>query len=233
MNHRPSDPTFSRGFSLVETLIVIALIAMIGGSIMGGQGMFGSGQLRATAGLIIRATKVAMAHANTTGMPTRVVFDLTEGRVIVEETDDAVYLEQTSKEDREEPTDAKALESKIAEKNRLLFDGPKVPPPMFNPIEGWTESKDDAAKGREIGKGVMIDSVHAEHEEEAIRKGKAYIYFWPGGGAERAVIQLSSRDNENGHSIIISALTGRAEMKPGRVKFEQGSRNPELGEREL
>jgi general secretion pathway protein H len=64
--------------------------------------------------------------------------------------------------------------------------------------------------------------VKTEHDEEVINEGRAYIYFWPGGTTERAIVQLKKQgDKEPALTVVLSPLTGRAKIEKGEVDFPE------------
>ena len=66
--------------------MVIALIALLFGVLIFGSGMLGSSRLRSAAGLLISGVRVSIARANTTGRPVRMVFDLDNDTLSIEES---------------------------------------------------------------------------------------------------------------------------------------------------
>jgi general secretion pathway protein H len=74
--------------------------------------------------------------------------------------------------------------------------------------------------------------VHTEHDREPVTEGKAYLYFWPGGGTERAVVQVGRAGDEEGLSVVVSALTGRARIQRGNLELEPARADGEFDVRE-
>src|SRR3954470_22836817 len=75
-----------RGLTLVELLIVVALIAVIGGSVLMGPGMLEGSRLKSAATLIVSGVRLGLARASTTGKPTRLSFDLDNATLTLEES---------------------------------------------------------------------------------------------------------------------------------------------------
>ena len=75
---------------------------------------------------------------------------------------------------------------------------------------------------------------HVRGREEPLREGRAYVYFWPGGTTERAIIQLKKAgDKETALTVVLSPLTGRARIEKGAVDFpEPRGFDDEFSERE-
>jgi general secretion pathway protein H len=93
---------------------------------------------------------------------------------------------------------------------------------------------EDLSAGRALGDGVEIVQVRTEHDDDYVREGRAYIYFWPTGTTERAVVQLKKAgDKEASLTVVLSPLTGRAKIEKGAVDFpEPRGFNQEISERE-
>ncbi len=229
----------ARGVTLVEMLIVIALIALIGGSILFGSGMFGGARQRAAGTLLMAAVQKGLAHANTSGRPVRLVMEVGGSRLRLEESG-------TSKVLRDSPRDAASLEAAARRQSERVVDSSARAEAQFTAVDILGDDL-DAAKprsdadgedsvpqgpGRSLGAGVRFRLVQTEHDEDPITEGVAYLYFWPGGVTERAVIQLTRGGDDEGLTVLVSALTGRAELKSGRVALPQPRLDGEYSERE-
>ncbi|HET9953080.1 MAG TPA: prepilin-type N-terminal cleavage/methylation domain-containing protein [Polyangiaceae bacterium] len=216
----------ARGLTLVEVLIVVALIALLGGTAMLGPGLLRSTRLRTTATAIVSGVRLGLTRANTTGRAVRLVFDLDERRLSMEE---AQTSEFTRKKDVTGGADASTeAEKKAKEEAERTVSGPRAPALRFKPISVLTDPE-DSKKGRPFGAGVEIASVQTEHDEEPVTQGRAYLYFWPGGMTERATIRLKRSDGtlDEGLSVVVSALNGRASIVKGEPKLAQPPEDPE------
>src|SRR5690606_39237928 len=74
-----------RGLTRVEVLMVVALIALLGGSILFGGGLMSGARERGACTLLVSAVRKGLAHANASGHPVRLVMNLDEGRIHLEE----------------------------------------------------------------------------------------------------------------------------------------------------
>ncbi len=221
----------ARGLTLVEVLIVVALIALLSGSILFGSGLFASNRERSAATLIVTGVRLGMTRANATGDPVRMVFDLDKNRVSLEETNGVMLVkkdEGASTGAGAEPA-TKAEQDAKAEANRIL-EGPKPPRPRFTPVKEFVGDSDSAG-GRSLGRGIKFRSVQTSHDGEPRKDGRAYLYFWPGGDTERASIQLGSSPDDDGLTILVSPLTGRAEIKRGHIALDDPDNAADFGER--
>ncbi len=225
----------ARGVTLVEVLIVVALLALLTGSLLGSRGLLGSGQLRAAATLVMTGIRQGITLANTSGLATRMVFDLETRRVWLEQSTERMLRRKS--EDPDDPTAgaeaATTAERRARETAAAFLEGPAEPPPPFQAVDGYDQNDTDAEPGRDLGSDVRIVSVMTEHDERPRTEGRAYLYFWPGGGTEKAVIQLTRAGRDAPLSVVVSALSGRAQLVSEAVDFEEPPADIDFGEREV
>lgn len=234
MRASPPPAASKRGFTLVELLLAIALVAILGGVIVSGTNMMSGNRLRSAAGLMVTAVRLAITRTNVTGHAIRLTFDLDEQRLLMEETADRM-LRVRDKDGKEEGS-AGADPATEAEKEATQYadgivKGPRAPRAKFKPTP---IGKDDsnAEKGRDLGRSIHYRLVQTEHDSKPRTKGRAYLYFWPGGGTERAVVQLQRGDGDEILSVLVSPLTGRAKIERGKVDFTEQRREEDFGMRE-
>lgn len=236
---RATGGSRQRGMSLLELMLVLALVALIAGGVMSGSGMLGGTRLRSDASLILTAVRLAMTQSNSNGLPVRLVFDLEHQRIWLEETRSRMLRSNPdAREDDLTGGAAAATESErlAAEEAKRILDGPREPPASFSVLPALGVDPADPNPGRALGSGIQFARVQTEHDPVARTSGRAYLYFWPGGGTEKAVITL--RHGEEGDdgkllSVVVSALTGRAQIVKGEVDFERPDDAADLGEREV
>jgi general secretion pathway protein H len=229
-------PARARGMTLIEVLIVIVIIAVVSGGILFGSGLFSSSRQRAGATLVMAGVRLGMTRANATGQPVRMVFDLDNERILLEETTGKmlrVKEERNTGGGAEAATEAERIARAEAER---IVEGVKKSRPVFTPVKQFGFDGDDPAAGRELPTGIEFFQVQTEHDEQPRREGRAYLYFWPGGGTERAAVQIrkqGSSDARDGLTVMVSRLTGRARIERGAVELpEPRSDGEEFSERE-
>ncbi|HYP78205.1 MAG TPA: prepilin-type N-terminal cleavage/methylation domain-containing protein [Polyangiaceae bacterium] len=221
-----------RGLTLVELLIVIALIAVLGGTVLMGPGMLEGSRLKSAATLIVSGVRLGLARASTTGRPTRLAFDLDNGKVTLEEADSSVLLREHTKDASSGSAAATDLEKKAQAESERILQGPHAPRATFRAVPGFNSSPDESGPARSLGNGVQFISVQTEHDDEPRSAGRAYLYFFPGGTTERASIQLKRRGDDTGMTVSISGLTGRAKIERGRVELPAPRSDGEASERD-
>jgi general secretion pathway protein H len=229
MSARVHSRAQARGLTLVEVLIVIALIAILTGGTMFGSGMLSSSRLRASTTLIASAVRLGLSRANTSGHATRLVIDVDGDKVLLEEASSSRMLREKGTISGGAEPATEAEQAAKSESDRIL-EGPRAPRPAFRALDRFA----DTPEGRALGAGVDIVSVQTEHDEEPITSGRGYVYFWPGGVTERAHIQLKRAGSEEALTVIVSALTGRTQIERGLTDLPEprSDREEDQGERE-
>lgn len=218
-----------RGLTLIEVLIVVAIAAVLTGSLMFGPGMMTASRQRAAGTLILSSVRLAIARSNQTGKPVRVVFDLDAHRVLVEEANSPMLRVK----DGDESTGAGAepateAERKAKEESDKILEGPRAPRARFSPVREFS----DTPGGRELGRGIVFRQVQVEHDEEPRTAGRAYLYVWPGGTTERAAIQIRRDGVPDGITVMVSGLTGRAQIQSGNKELPEARKDEGYSERE-
>jgi len=221
-----------RGLTLVELLIVIALIAVLGGTVLMGPGMLEGSRLKSAATLIVSGVRLGLARASTTGRPTRLAFDLDNGNLTLEEADTSVLLREHTKDSSSGSAPATALEKTAQAESDRILQGPHAPRATFHAVPGFNASADQKGPSRSLGSGVQFISVQTEHDDDPRSSGRAYLYFFPGGTTERASVQLKRRGDDGGLTVSISGLTGRAKIERGRVDLPAPRGDGEASERD-
>lgn len=88
---------------------------------------------------------------------------------------------------------------------------------------------------RPLESGITFREVQTAHDDAPRNEGRAYLYFWPGGMTERASIQLrvgQSADEHDALTLLVSPLTGKAQIKEGAVAIVNPTDDKEASERE-
>ena len=83
--------------------------------------------------------------------------------------------------------------------------------------EGLTGDSSGKGWARKLRKDkVKLKAVWVQHRDDSATKGQVAIYFFPIGGAEKAVIELT--DGSEVFSLLVFGLTGRVELRDGELR---------------
>jgi Tfp pilus assembly protein FimT len=195
--------------TLLEIMVVMLIAGMMMSSAVMGFGAVRRGRLRAGAAHLASAFRFAYVHALSTGRPTRVVLPLNDNRVWIEDTEEAHVL------DPRDPLrlggaapgeEAMAAEEAARQQaTRISELRPRTPRAEF------TRPTGARFRERTLEDGVVVTRVYAQHEEQARTEGSGYIYFFPGGVCERAVVHLRGADGVI-FSVTLNGLSGRTQI---------------------
>lgn len=221
--------------TLVELLITVAIVALVMGVAVMSLGVTESARLKRSATLIAGAVRVAYGHANATNKTVRLVFDFDQQQIILEESADRHLLQKGDVAGG--AVGATEIEKASIEAAEKIIKGPRAPRASFQPAKvfGWNPDKDK--QGKELSIGVRFFQVETSNSDDPLQTGRAYLYFFPGGQTERASIQLSVSNpslSEDGDffSITVSPLTGKTQLRKGRVEMERPRDETEASERD-
>lgn len=199
-------------FTLIETMLVVAVIAIVvAGSTMG-LGALGRSKLRSSALGIVGAARLAYNHSVTRGKTTRLAFDFENHTISVEEAEGDVTLTRQDDRHRPELEGAEAVDPWEVARQKLEQPlEPVVAQSPFQPLrnsEGVVQKKFQA---RPLGDGIRIVKLLTPHEREPREQGQGAVYFFKGGIAEHAVVQLSD-SSDIVYSVEVHPLTGRGQV---------------------
>lgn len=205
-------------------MVVAAIIGLMLGATVYGFRSIAKSDLRSSASKLAGAIRYCFDRAVTTGAYYRIVLDLDGNKYWAERSDDRTYL-TAGKEDspgKGQALDVQALEKKRDEEEAKVQEeaasvgGQMVtldPPPKPKRAKFQT-FKDTTLPQVKLGRAQMFD-VYTPRQREPYLKGRAYLYFFPDGHTERAIVRL--HDGDDFYSLVIHPLTGRVEVISGKV----------------
>ena len=225
-----------RGLTLVEILVVISLIAVVSGVAIGGSMQLPSARLRRSATMIASAIKVAYTRATATSRGLRLVMDLDQQKVWLEESRRPMLVQSSGASAFAGAEAITKAEKEALVANDRIMQGPPVPKPRFTPIEAYGFGDVDSGKGgKSLQTGITFRAVQTTHDDAPRTSGRAYLYFWPGGRTELASIELrigQSDEDTRTMTILVSPLTGRVDVRGGAVELEPPTDDDHASERQ-
>jgi len=208
------------GFTLIEILVVLAIVGILAGLSIRGLRSLARSDLRASVTHMAGAIRYLFDRASTTGQYHRLVIDIESGRYWAEVSDDMFYLPR----DPETESSAKklaALESELDEKQARQkemaaaagdVDNSKILPMDFRPKKARFGAFKESNLKPVTLKNTAVMDVFTPRVADPVIKGRAYIYFFPLGQTEPAIIHLSDPTQQTIYSLVVHPITGRVRI---------------------
>lgn len=206
-----------RGFTLVEIVVTIGVVAVLFASVVYGMGALTGARAKEGAAQIAGLVRSLYDTAALSGKTCRLVFDLpaerdSDGQVAyrAECAQGAVTASAKRDDELKAARDARKDDGRL---KRMDDDGA---PTLEQLVAREKQRVDDAAKfsafqSDDVGEYKLPDNVRVEvwtqKQHSRVKSGPAYLYFFPQGFTERA--QLYVKQGNNTWTIVVSPLTGK------------------------
>lgn len=213
---RPGRAAAARGFTLIEMLVVLAIVVMIIGLALSSIGDTGTTKLRVQSNRLAAALRHTYSRSVAHGLYMRMVFDLDANAYWVEASDQPIFLPAVKRnegDDPDAPTKEEEEQAKIDER-RSKNDTPhfRLPRAKFQ--------TDGVIPKVTLERGVELHGVLTSGQEEEFFNGKAYVHFFPNGWVEPAIIHISDGE-EAFFTLVVDPLTGKVTRLPGKAQANQ------------
>jgi prepilin-type N-terminal cleavage/methylation domain-containing protein len=213
------------GMTLIEVLVVMTLIALVVGSASVGFRSLAKSDMRTSASKLSGTIRYLFDRASTTGKIHRLVLDMDKGKYWAEVSDDRFIMAsgRETEESRRREAEKLAKEAEDATKRaeeKIGLDEmqARYQPEEFRPKRArFGAFKEMAIKTVEL-KGVVIRDVFTPRLAEPLTTGQGYIYFFPLGMTEAAIVHLCDKEKETNYSLVVHPLTGRVQIKNSYVQ---------------
>lgn len=238
------------GFTLIELLIALTIVALVTGGAVRGFRSLAKSDLRAGTAHLSGAIRYLFDRASTTGKYHRLVLDLNEGRYWAEVSDDRFYIprdaesefdrhrreEDEAKQDDDEKRKAQKREEALSGGSYEYsgsFDPSKVEMGDFRPKRArFAAFKETALRPVTLKKdSIKISGVYTPRLTDEVVAGRAYIYFFPMGQTEPAIVHLTDPSGETVYSIVVHPITGRTKIYNEYVRPPGGGEVDDEGNR--
>lgn len=218
--------TQGRGTTLIEMLVVLTIVALILGGVIVSFGVLSRTTAKSTAARMAAAMRYTYDRAVTTGAYYRLVIDLTRPGYWIERSDERFYLVDREKspgrgkalDEEEEKKNLEEKEKRSLQPQTSSLATNLLPPPLPRRAM-FKETKDSITTKVEL-KNTFVRDFYTARQSEPYTSGKAYLYFFPDGHTERALLHLEDKSGDV-YSIIVHSLTGRVEIIAGDVPLKQ------------
>ena len=228
----PRRPT--SGFTILELLIALALIGLAATLAVGGVRRLAKSDLRGGAAKLAGAVRYLFDRASTTGKVHRLVFDFEEGKYWAEVSDDRFFMprERETDESREKEAEEIAREEEEAKEAEArgesradeeaafeeLIDPSRYQPTEYKPKRPRFEMFQEQALKTVTLKNAKLAGLFTPRYREPVATGKGYLYFFPLGQTEPAIIHVSDEEGEVFYSLLVHPLNGKVKVHSGYVE---------------
>jgi general secretion pathway protein H len=196
------------GFTLIEVMVVMAIIAAI---ITVGIGQINKGgnEIKETLRKMSTLSKQVHSLAKLNTATYRIVFDLGSGK---DDADQTYWVEKAlgavviSTEDFNEKYD-ETPETKDEDNES------KAPP-----SGGFTKDEKVIKGQRKLPSSVKFEAIITPSIEDPIKEGRAYVYFFPQGLADEAIVQVKGKGSGNEKlefTLAVRPLNGKMDIING------------------
>jgi general secretion pathway protein H len=201
-------PIQSRGFTLVELMIAVAVVAVLAAAVVPSVSSLSGADARKAAGELSGSLRYLFDTAALRHATCRMVLDLDARSWAAECAPRLVGVArgagpEAGAEDEAE-LERHFPDEEDADRRRLLARS------RFGAFS------DALLKKRELPGRTGIRSVRVEGRREPVTEGQAYVHFFPGGQAERAFIEVA--DGNTLYTVVVEPFTGRARVVTGAVE---------------
>lgn len=208
-----------RGLTLIEIMIAILIAVVLFSAVITGVGAITGTKAKAAATELSGTIRSLYDTANLSGKTCRLVFDLPNTK---DEDGKVSYWAEcaagniTTARDRDEALKDATKEREDKEKGRGQQKSrsddsfSRIMAEEENRVEDqakFSDFTDEQVEKRSFPSGVRL-SVWTRHQHDEAKSGLAYLYFFPQGYTERAMVKV--RQGDNVWTIKISPLTGKA-----------------------
>lgn len=214
------------GFTLIEIVVVITIVASMMGIVATFVGDSERAEIKKLSTRLVASVLFAYNEAASKNHIHRLVFDLEDQAYWLEAGPEVFVLGQknTDKKKVKDKEDGAKNADVLAPDEEATVDGSdaekaaspaKAPAEEFSPVDSFDFKKVI------LDSGIKFRDVYVGHQEAPVESGKAYLYFFPNGQTEVAVIHLGNEDQSLNYSVIINPLTGRGDIRFEYVDFDE------------
>lgn len=212
----------ARGLTLIEVTIAIAIAAVLFAAVAVSVGAVTGSRARASAGELAAVIRALYDTASLSGKTCRLAFELPDYRKdeegVVRYRAECAESGVTTSRDREAQLreDSEAAKEEQERRERSGGRSGEEPPSLDDLLSQEQDRVERAARfsqytaeelrPRELPSGVSL-AVWTRHQRERTEQGLAYLYFFPQGYTERALLWV--RQGDNVWTLSISPLTGK------------------------
>jgi general secretion pathway protein H len=220
-----------KGLTLLEILVVTAIMGALMSAALVSARNIGRSSLRSQAFQMSAAIRYCYDRAVTTNGYYRLVLDFDNNKYWAERSDERVLLGRQKEKSPgkgvaldvdalEKERDGKVAEEEAEMRSRGQGLGIALEPPPRAKRAKFASFTDAAIQPVVLKRARLMDA-YTPRQQEPYKKGKAYLYFFPDGHTERALIHLADQDGEQFFTLRVSPLTGQVTVHTGEETVDK------------
>ncbi len=225
----------SAGFTLIEVMVVIAMLGLMMGFAVRGIRSLNRTDIKSASARMAGAMRYMFDRASTTGKVHRLVIDFEQGKYWAEVSDDRYFLprDKETSDSRAAEWERIQKEAEARQRGEVVDDKAKpkgsglgygfgannnsydiekyLPKPFERKQARFKAFKETTIKPVTLKKAKLY-SLYTPRLSEPMGEGQGYVYFFPLGFAEAAIVHLTDEKQEVTYSLVVHPLTGRVRI---------------------
>jgi general secretion pathway protein H len=196
-----------RGFTLIELMVVIAVIATMAAMAVPALSSISGADAKKAAGELAGSMRALFDTAALRHATCRMVIDLDARAFWAECAPGAAGVAPDPEKADDEELAQRFPEEADTEVRKVLARSQ------------FGKYTDRLVRRRELPGRTTFGPIHLEGRRQAQESGTAYVYFFPGGQAQKAWVPVV--DGKNLFTVVTEPFTGRARVFPGKVEVRE------------
>lgn len=206
-------------FTLIEIVVVLALVAGLLLAAVLSASVIGQGKLRGEATRLSTTIEYVFGRAAINGMRYQLVFDLDANSYRAECSEENVELPALMQEEQT-PQEGESIEEGARRFARYDEDDEEGDVFGLGLDNRWDDCSDDLIGERTLREGVEIYQIMTTHQREPFETGTATIGFFPSGFVEQSIIWLREvGDEEGGMTLFVEPMSGSVYIERGLAEI--------------
>ncbi len=204
------------GMTLLEIVVAFAVMALLMMIAIPSIESYSGVNVREEAGRISGAIRFMHGESALSGKVCRLVFDIDQRHWWAEcSSANHTVVQQNG---AFSPNANNSTKEKDAKTEEFLDEVEELRAKIEKKAE-FSQFQDEEISKRKLPENTQL-SIWTSHQKEKIKKGQAFLYFFPQGNTERAHITISGQYGDT-YTLTVSPLTGRVRVVNGELSVPQ------------